>query len=502
VPGTEVLFSIWETRVKDYAAYAAANSGVDGSWKDPMYIGNAVTPGPTYPVVNVNWDDAVAFCRWLTETERKAGRLGAGQEYRLPTDAEWSYAVGIGDRERGSTPEDKDAKLKDVYPWGTGWPPPNGAGNYADISTKRLFPDQPAIDGYEDGYATASPVGSFPANQHGLFDMGGNVWEWCQDFLHGPSGPHVMRGASWRYWVSNNLWSSCRSFGGLDRLRDMDHRGFRVVLGDLVPLINPHRAVETRPRTNRGDEPTARRLTAGELMTNTIGMELVWIAPGKFTMGSSTLEQDHYKEEGPQTEVTLTKGYWLAKYEVTQAEYEAVIGSNPSKWKGQRLPVEQVSWTEAVEFCRKLTEKERVTGRLPAGYEYRLPTEAQWEYACRAGTRTRFGFGDSDEQLGNYAWYDANSGKATHPVGQKQSNAWGLHDMHGNVWEWCVDWLGDYPGGHVIDPAGATSGSVRVERGGSWYHMPKFNRSAYRGRSGPASARASLGFRAALAPVQ
>jgi len=149
--------------------------------------------------------------------------------------------------------------------------------------------------------------------------------------------------------------------------------------------------------------------------------------------------------------------------------------------------VETVSWDDATEFCKKLSEKTRQA--------VRLPTEAEWEYACRAGSKTRFCFGDADEGLGDYAWYRANSGRTTHPVGQKKPNAWGLYDMHGNVWEWCADWYGDYPNGAVTDPQGPASGTYRVLRGGAWRGNSDFCRSANRGSGTPGGRSRIFGFR-------
>lgn len=225
VKGTEALFSVWETRVKDYAAYAAANEGVNSAWKNPTYNQQAVTPDETCPVVNVCWEDANAFCEWLTRKERAEGRLGPGQSYRLPTDAEWSVAVGLGP-EHGNTPEEKDAKIKDLYPWGRQWPPPQGAGNYADATLKTKFRGSRVIDGYRDGYATTAPVGSFDANQFGLFDMGGNVWEWCED-LYKSGSDRVLRGGSWLHHDPDYLLSSRRLDGGTGGQGLM---GFRCVL--------------------------------------------------------------------------------------------------------------------------------------------------------------------------------------------------------------------------------------------------------------------------------
>ncbi len=227
-----------------------------------------------------------------------------------------------------------------------------------------------------------------------------------------------------------------------------------------------------------------------------LGLELVPIPAGEFTMGSPTSESGHSKDEGPQTLVTITRTFWLGKFEVTQLQWVELMGRNPSPIEntGPDEPVENVSWTDAMEFCRKVTERERQAGRLPDGYAYTLPTEAQWEYACRAGT-TGSHAGDLDAM----AWYDQNSGKTTHPVGKKQPNGWGLYDMHGNVWEWCRDWLGNYPGGSVTDPKGPASGSRRVLRGGSCFNSAQDCRSTYRLGTGPDNIGSILGFRLALA---
>ena len=231
---------------------------------------------------------------------------------------------------------------------------------------------------------------------------------------------------------------------------------------------------------------------------------LVWIKPGTFTMGSPIIEVDRLLNEGPPTQVKLSQGFWMSKFETNQTEYQSVIGTNPSYDKGDgNLPVEMVSWDDAINYCRKLAERERAVG-LPAGYEYRLPTEAEWEYACRAGTTTRFGYGEDSgyAQLGDYAWYFSNSGNTTHPVGVKKPNAWGLYDMHGNVWEWCLDWYGDYLGGSMTDLRGSHAASNRVFRGGSWGGNGRGCRSAFRVGSWPGNRGNGIGFRSVLAPGQ
>jgi len=228
-----------------------------------------------------------------------------------------------------------------------------------------------------------------------------------------------------------------------------------------------------------------------------VTMKMILIRPGRFMMGSPASEagRDDKYDEGPEHEVTITRSFYMGVTEVTQAQYEAVMGKNPSEFKGATKAVDLVSWDDATEFCKKLSDKTRQV--------VRLPTEAEWEYACRAGTQTAFSFGDSHAALGDYAWWVGNSDKTTHPVGQKKPNAWGLYDMHGNVFEWCADWHGEYPKGPVTDPFGPATGRLRVMRGGSWYHrlgvVPSgYFRCAFRNGYGPSYRDNGLGFRCAM----
>jgi formylglycine-generating enzyme required for sulfatase activity len=212
---------------------------------------------------------------------------------------------------------------------------------------------------------------------------------------------------------------------------------------------------------------------------------MVFIPPNTFTMGSPTNEQDRNINEGPQTTVTLSRGFWIGKYEVTQEEYLAVMNTNPSIFPGDlSRPVTSVSWPDATNYCATLTQREIAAGRIPAGSQYRLPTEAEWECAARAGTSTRFSYGDDPDytSLPNHAWYASNSGLTPHPVGQKLPNPWGLYDMEGNVVEWCQDWFGSLPGGVQTDPTGpASSASGRkVVRGGAFDNSEQSARSASR----------------------
>ena len=219
----------------------------------------------------------------------------------------------------------------------------------------------------------------------------------------------------------------------------------------------------------------------------------VWITPGTFVMGSPPSELERNLDEGGHT-VRLTEEFWLSDHEVTQSEYQAVMGNTPSSFTGDlNRPVEQVSWFEALEYCQKLTARERAAGRITAQQAYRLPTEAEWEYAARAGTT-----GARHGELNAIAWWSGNSGNQTRPVKQKAPNAWGLYDMMGNVGEWCSDWDGAYPSGIVTDPVGPSSGDYRVNRGGSWGTDARYARSAIRGRNGPGIRSRNLGFRPAL----
>ena len=228
-----------------------------------------------------------------------------------------------------------------------------------------------------------------------------------------------------------------------------------------------------------------------EPFTNSIGMKFVYVSPGTFIMGSPTDEPGRDSDER-QHRVTLSKDFYIQITEVTQRQWQAIMGHNPSHFKncGNNCPVETVSWNDCQEFIRRLNQKEKAN-------KYRLSTEAEWEYACRAGSTTPFYYGIDQSMLSNHAWYGDVSRKGTRPVGQKKPNAWGLYDMHGNVWEWCQDWYGEYPTGYVIDPKRPSSGSSRVLRGGGWSNNARYCRSANRGRDNPDNRNYFYGFRLA-----
>jgi formylglycine-generating enzyme required for sulfatase activity len=334
--------------------------------------------------------------------------------------------------------------------------------------------------------------------------MHGNVFEWCADWVGDypsgagtdPVGPavgsgRVTRGGSW-YFTDSRARSALRI--GLEPAFSDGGLGFRLSLRPPTRKAKPQ--VQEK-------ESVAVSVNAGTAITiRDLGLDMLWVKPGTFEMGSPPEEEGRQDRETPHT-VTLTEGYWLGKHEVTQAQWQKVMGNNPSHFKGANRPVEQVSWNSVTSFCEKLTERESKAGRLPAGMAYQLPTEAQWEYACRAGTKTAFSFGDElTAKDANYA-YDGWGTRLqrTSDVGEYPANAWGFHDMHGNVWEWTADWYGEYTSGAVSDPVGPADGSYRVTRGGSWYDTASLARSAIRLRLEPAFSCLSLGFRLSLRPA-
>jgi formylglycine-generating enzyme required for sulfatase activity len=290
------------------------------------------------------------------------------------------------------------------------------------------------------------------------------------------------------------------------------------VLTNIAPLpSSPYLVVDPNSSARRFYRAFARQVSAPVL---------VFIASGTFVMGSPSSEAQRYADETQHT-VTLTNGFYMGKYAVKQGEYQSLMGSNPSYFTTQNYfgnpivpdlnrPVDQVTWNDATNYCAHLTQQEAAAGRLPAGWVYRLPTESEWEFACRAGTTTAFNFGSAIHggmaNFYDYWEYDASIGGVYVPnpavpwlartttVGSYPTNAWGLSDMHGNVWEWCGDWYDNYPAGSVTNPQGPASGTYRVFRGGSWLDLGANCRSAQRNYFSPSYSDYSVGFRVVLAP--
>jgi formylglycine-generating enzyme required for sulfatase activity len=419
-----------------------------GQWKAVMGNNSKLDPaGDNLPMMRLSWDDCQAFLGKLSRME--------GRKYRLPTEAEWEYACRAGSTTQFSFGDD-EAKL-DEYAW------------HAKDNPKEF---------------KVRPVGQKKPNAWGLYDVHGNAWEWCQD-RYGkkyeakdqvdPTGPakdwgdRIMRGGALFYRKPTLCTSTCRNaYIGDYRMGSV---GFRVVLAsaEVVPVVKPTHEKPALSFEQRISSPKEKaRLEKLGAVRNSLGMVMMPIPAGEFIMGTAKV-----RFESPPHKVKITKPYYLSATEVTQGQWKALMGSNPSYMQGDDLPADVPSWNACQEFVKKLSAKE--------GKTYRLPTEAEWEYACRAGSKTKFCSGDDGEQLGEYAWYKANSDLWLHPVGQKKPNAWGLYDMHGNVREWCQDrGLGAYSQEEQIDPTGATKGNQRVFRGGAWFSTANQCRSAIR----------------------
>ena len=459
-----------------------------------------------HPVVNVSWNDAVAYCRWMTEQYSKDG---PPRVCRLPTEAEWEYACRAGSVTRYATGDTPRSLV--------------GSANVADASLEIELPDLdyskfPPFP-FRDGVAFTSVTGRYAANAFGLHDMHGNVWEWCNDnydakyyFRSPPNNPQgadhgnsqVLRGGSWGS-DPNSTRSAYRNFRHKnDYYYD---RGFRVVLESAPRLEQSADQTTTRGPQEGTPEPMPQNArssteqmstlitTTGDkqLTENSIGMRFVRIPDGSFLMGSP-VDEEHSRDNERQQKVTFSQAFHIGVYEVTQAQFTQVMGKNPSCFTGDKVaerhprtrrvikpvdssnhPVETVTYDDAVEFCKKLSA---LPEEQSAGRRYRLPTEAEWEYACRAGSTAAFSFGHEASELGAYAWYVENSEKMTHAVGTKRPNAFGLFDMHGNVSEWCSLMEGDNTPGP--DPNGPDNWIPCVARGGSWTTYPELMRSAYR----------------------
>jgi formylglycine-generating enzyme required for sulfatase activity len=433
-------------------------------WQAVMGSNPSRFKGSKNPVEMVSWEDCQKFIQRL-------GEKVPGQTFRLPTEAEWEYACRAGSTtEYGYGDDDGQS---DQYAWHK---------NNSGVGTH--------------------PVGEKKPNAWGLYDMHGNVREWCQDWYGeydssaatDPVGPsigsnRVLRGGSWDFHAASGRCANRLN-------REPSYRtysyGSRVVVdvsstGTSTPSTSsatatreggdkkvggasaPRPPVQEQPGRGTEAAPTLAGLEENRTVDlgGGVNMEFVLIPAGTFTMGSAKCSN------ATPHQVTLTKPFCLGKYEVTQEQWQAVVGSNPSEFKGPKNPVEKVSWEDCQKFLRKLQEK------VP-GQTFRLPTEAEWEYACRAGSTTMYCYGSHADGLGEYAWCDSNSGRTTHPVGEKKPNAWGLYDMHGNVMEWCQDLYGAYESGAVTDPVGPPSGLNRVMRGGSWNRSATICRSVDR----------------------
>jgi len=487
--GQRVLFSIWETRVQDYEVFVK-EKGVERP--KPQFA-----QGPWHPVASVSWNDANAFCEWLTTKENADGKLPNGMKYRLPTDDEWSRAVGLAN-EQGATPKERSGKNSVDFPWGSGFPPPWAkAGNYAE----------------KDGHDKTSPVGSFEPNVRGIYDMGGNVWEWCEDLYEPGHDDRVLRGASWGDNQRGLLLSSNR-FHGTPGLRS-NRSGFRVVVsaagpapispgvrGAPVPAGEPVKvqpavnSSATKPVTARIDEATTERP-----FENGLGMRFV---PVPITGGPS----------GGQRVLFSVWETRVQDYEVYVREKHVPL-PDPGFPQDATHPVANVTWDEAKAFCAWLTVHDRSRGRFGLAESYRLPTDHEWSCAVGIGGQEDpakppqekigkiadvFPWGSEwppPNSAGNYSGEEATVHKKlkgrrddfpfTAPAGSFAADRFGLHDLGGNVWEWCEDSWG--PGNND-----------RVARGASWINNERHTLLSSNRAHGPSGSRYNgNGFRVVLA---
>jgi len=519
--GQRVLFSVWDTRVQDYEAFAKKTKR---EWPKVDF-----PQGPTHPAVMVSWEDAQLFCAWLTERERKAGKLGEDELYRLPSDHEWSCAAGLGAREDAAKlPFEKSQKIDDVFPWGTQWPPPAGAGNYAGeelwlalVARKYTYVNG-VIAGCNDGFVNTSPVGSFEANRFGLYDIGGNVSQWCEDWHDKEQQNRVLRGGSWNYDDRNALLSSFRN-------RDSPgaryyYYGFRCVVASgsftptttaasvqaasLAPASSTPPAAAAPIPTGSGAPVTA---TEDAPFVNTLGMKFVPVP----IVG------------GPTDGRRVLFGVWDTRVQ----DYEAFAKETKREWpkvdfpQGSTHPAVMVSWEDAQLFCQWLTAREHAAGRLPMEWRYRLPSDHEWSCAVELGEREdvaklpveksgkikdAFPWGTQwppPAGAGNYTGEELHSAQAagtftdikdviagyndgyvnTSPVGSFVANRFGLYDVGGNVWQWCEDWY-------------AKDQQDRVLRGASWYRSYRDRMlSSFRHRDSPGARYYYYGFRCVVA---
>jgi formylglycine-generating enzyme required for sulfatase activity len=448
----------------------------------------------TRPAIYVSWEDAAAYCEWLSEQ--------TGAHYRLLTEAEWEYACRASSATRYSFGDDEQS-----------------LGDYAWYS--------------RNAGSKSHPVGEKLPNDWKLYDMHGNVWEWVHDWFrdyskepqHDPSGPEtgsfrVIRGGGW-FGDAGDCRSAVRDWGGPGYRHGS--LGFRLARDGAWPLdtftLAAQKAAERPVQAEREDkkekpyEPY--QGFRDSLKDGTLVSEMVYLPSGSFKMGD--IQGKGWDREKPVHEVTL-EAFAIGRNPVTVDEFRRFVdvteyqteaeqqdgayvfdGKNwgqksDASWRNPYMsqdddhPVVCISWNDAAAYCEWLSEQ--------TGAHYRLLTEAEWEYACRASSATRYSFGDDEQLLGDYAWYSKNAENKTHPVGEKLPNDWQLYDMHGNVWEWVQDWFGGYSKAPQHNPSGPETGSYRVFRGGGWHGDAEDCRSAFRGRNEPGR-RDYLGFRLA-----
>ena len=462
----------------------------------------------TQPVELVNWNDAKEFCEKLNT--KFSSSIPSGFKFDLPTEAQWEYACRAGTN--------------------------SSLNNGKELTTEYKCDNLDEVGWYaKNSKFTTHPVGQKQPNSWGIYDMQGNVSEWCLDyngsFVEGeakdPLGPEkgtdrVIKGGN--YNVNAKFCRSAIRLNANPKTKDMK-TGFRVA---LIPVgsgteINFASKTETpqnipsQPKENTPEPAIAKtsettKTTATNSQNNetkqdwtysNLNLQMVYCKSGKFKMGSPENELGRTKgSDLDVNEVSIDNDFYIGKYEVTQKLFFDVMGEKPSRYADDKKPVESVSYYKAVEFCKKLNELTK--DKRPAGYEFALPTEMQWEYACRAGCETSLNNGmristekGNCSELNEIAWYKANSDKITHEVGTKKPNIWNIYDMHGNVAEWCLD---GYNGNEIAKEV--NNNSKCIVKGGAYFYEPAKNRSASRGATSPNAVSSGIGFRIALVQTE
>ncbi len=421
-------------------------------WKAVMGSNPSHFKGDGKPVEQVSWDDCQKFILKLN--------AATGRDFRLPTEAEWEFAARGGNQSTHCQ-----------Y---------SGSNSWEDVIWCNV-----------NSGKTTHDVATLQPNELGLYDMSGNVSEWCSDWYEGYSGSslqnptgaltgteRVYRGGSWETFPAGGRSSWRQS---LNPEKGFWALGLRLVLSGSSSTETANNAATSN----------------WVLTVKGVNYEMVKVQAGTFTMGSTLVREEDDADtrylidnDKPAHQVTLTQNYYMGKTEVTQALWKAVMGNNPSKFKGDDKPVENVSWDDCQAF---ITQLNALTGK-----EYRLPTEAEWEFAARGGNKSLHYLYSGSNSYKDIAWYLVNSGKATHNVATKQPNELGLYDMSGNVLEWCSDWYGKYDESPLTNPVGASTGTFRVTRGGAWGCQIGFCRSSVRSCTGPNDKSNALGLRLVL----
>lgn len=545
VPVGDLLFAIWDTRVRDFEEFVRASSyqvtgpmesildGVQGqhgkTWDSPGF-----SQTPDHPVVGVSWKDAMEFCSWLTQKERSIGLLQEGQYYRLPTDQEWSQAAGI-EREEGTTPEERSGHPLDLYPWGNGFPPPAGVGNYAGLEMRGADwpPNWRFIQNYNDGFSRTSPVGSFKPNSLGIYDLGGNVWQWCMDKFSTNGDSRVLRGASWANADPALLKTNRRIDAVVDNRTDC--YGFRCVLQTPVYGIV---TVQSEPK----DATVI--LNGKEIGRTPLVLENVKPGPAKFEIrlnGYKTEFIDRNIEARQDLDLPLLKlvaiqgpvhdkawtnslgmrfvpvdrmlvAVWDTRVSDFRSYCRAINRGMPAPGFAQTEddPVVLINRSDAEAFCDWLTQKEREEGLIRPHDQYRLPTDLEWSHftGLEAEQGESPAARDSRDQK-HYPWGEiwpppadvGNLGNPpdqrnvkrrfahTSPVGSFSPNQFGICDFTGNVWQWCSDPYG----------GSSTFANFGVLRGGSWNtYGVRLLLTSYRNVVAPGDRDPTYGFRCLL----